>query len=86
MPSSACAGPMGTAVDDHTAGSTDAFAAIMLERNGVFSFCNEPLVEDIEHFEETHVRAYIVELVCFKSPGDVRPCLTPDVESQFHYL
>ncbi len=46
---------MGFAVDHHAAHAADAFAAIVVESDGIFALGDQALVDNIEHFEERHV-------------------------------
>ena len=46
---------VGFAVDHKAAHAADAFAAIVVEGDGVFALGDEGFVEDVEHFEERHM-------------------------------
>jgi hypothetical protein len=43
------------AVDDETAHAADAFAAIVVESDGILTVLDEAFVDDVKHFEERHV-------------------------------
>ena len=43
---------MGGAVDDDATHATDAFAAVVVERDGLLALDGQVLVEQVEHFEE----------------------------------
>ncbi|GAA3420898.1 hypothetical protein GCM10018952_65740 [Streptosporangium vulgare] len=43
-------------VDDHAAHAADALAAVVVEGDRVVALQDEPLVEDVEHLQEGHVR------------------------------
>ena len=76
--------PVGNSVDDETTRSTDPFAAIVLEGNGLFALGDEVLVEDIEHLEERHVGVDVFQLIGLETalvPGVLLP---PDVKRQPH--
>ena len=56
----AALGAVGDAVDHEAAGAADAFAAIVLEGDGVFAVGDEAFVDDVEHLEERHVGIDVV--------------------------
>ncbi len=76
-------GAVGFAVDDHATGAADAFAAIVVEGDGVFFLSYEAFVEDVEHFEEGHVLVGI-DFVGFEVSFILCVFLSPDFECQFH--
>ena len=51
------------AVHDEAAHPADAFAAIGIECDGVFAALDEPLVDDVEHLKEGHIRRHAVGYV-----------------------
>ena len=53
----------GLAVDDERARAADAFAAIVVEGNGLLAAIGELFVDHVEHLEERHVRIEILRLV-----------------------
>jgi hypothetical protein len=67
-------------VDHQRARATDAFAAVVRERDGLLAALVEPLVDDIEHLEERHLGTHIRRVVSLELPGRVRPLLTPDLQ------
>jgi hypothetical protein len=84
-------GAMRLTVDDKATGSTDPFAAIVFEGNGVFAFGDELVVEDIKHLKHRHIGGEIFHLMCLKLAFGFGIGLTPDVEGQAdilfgHYL
>ena len=62
---------MGFAVDHHAAHAADAFAAIVIESDGIFTLFDQAFVEDVEHFEEGHVLVDVGE----HRNGPCGPCL-----------
>ena len=54
---------VGFAVDHDAAHAADAFAAIVVEGDGIFALLDEALVEDVEHFEEGHVLVDVGDVV-----------------------
>src|SRR5204863_6519215 len=47
---------MGDSVDHESTGTAYTFAAVVVERNGVFTLGGKILVEHVEHFKKGHVR------------------------------
>ena len=75
-----------TTIDDHAAGAANAFAAVMLKGHRLFTRFDQLFVQDVEHLEEAHVLAHTVQVVGLHHALVVAAGLTPDVQSQFHYL
>ena len=49
---------VGDAVDHEAAGAADAFAAIVLEGDGLFALFDQTLVEHVEALQHRHLRIY----------------------------
>ena len=75
---------MGLAVDHEAAHAADAFAAIVIEGDGVLALRDEAFVEDIEHFEERHVLADAGDVIAHHAAGVLGMLLSPDVKCKFH--
>jgi hypothetical protein len=75
---------VGFAVDHQAARAADALAAVVLELDRVLALLDELLVEDVEHLEERHVGADVVEVVGLESGPGVGAGLPPDVELESH--
>jgi hypothetical protein len=56
----------------------------VIESDGIFPFCNEVFVKDVEHFEKRHVLVYVGMLVANHPAPVLGILLPPDVESEFH--
>ena len=65
----------------HTA---DAFAAVVVERDRLFAFADELVVQNVQHFEEGGVRRNVVDAVGFETPLGFRVLLTPNLQFEFH--
>lgn len=72
------------AVDHEPAHTADAFAAIVIEGDGIFALGDKGFVENIEHFKEGHVLVHVGVLVAHHAAFVLGIFLAPDVESEFH--
>ena len=72
--------PCRPAVDHQRAHAADAFAAIVIERDGLLTLVAQLLVEDVEHLEERGVGRNLLDLVRDEIAGHVALGLAPDVE------
>jgi hypothetical protein len=72
------------AVDDDAARAADALATVVVERHRLLAGLEQLLVEDVEHLEERHVVADVVELVGVQLPLGVSVCLAPHVDGDLH--
>ena len=72
------------AVDHQAAHAADALAAVAVERDRVLAVEDEPLVEDVEHLEERHVRGHVVDVVGDQAALGVRGRLPPDPQGDSH--
>ena len=81
-------GSVGVSVDIERAHAADAFAAVVVEDDGLFVLLYELLVEHVEHFEEAAVGRNIVKMVGGKAAFFFGTALTPDfqiyADSFFH--
>ncbi len=71
-------------VDHESAGTTNPFAAIVIESNGLFPFFHELVVEHVQHFQERHVLADAVHLILDHPTAIGCVALPPDVKSDSH--
>ena len=72
------------AVDHHPARAADPLAAVVLERDWLLATPDQLFVDHVEHFEERHIGADMVGLVCDHLAGCLGILLSPDVEGQAH--
>lgn len=77
---------VGVAIDDQTAGTTDAFAAIVLKGNGFLLFADDLFVEHVQHLQKGHVGGYAVERVRVEMTFGVRIFLPPDFKGELHVV
>jgi hypothetical protein len=82
----AALGAVGDAVDDHRAHAADAFAAVVIEGDGLLAAVDEVVVEDVEHLQEGGVLADALDLVLDHLARGARALLAPDMEGEVHYL
>jgi len=75
---------VGLAVDHEAAHAADAFAAIVVEGDGVLALVDEGFVEDVEHFEEGHVLVDVGCVIADHAAGVFGIFLAPNVKSEFH--
>jgi hypothetical protein len=59
---------MRTAIDIHAACPANPFTTIVIERYRIFSLLYQFIIQDIEHFQEGHIRRNMVELIAFERP------------------
>ena len=78
--------PVGRAVDHQAAGATDPLATIVIEGDRLLPLRDQPLVHDIEHLEEAHVRTDVRGGIVDDVAGSVRAGLSPDVQREGHPL
>lgn len=66
-------------IDLHGAGAADTLAAVMIERDGILSLRNKPLIDDVHHFQE---RGMVRDFRGFDvlEMARLRTVLTPDFE------
>jgi hypothetical protein len=76
--------PVRAAVDHHAAGAADAFAAVVVEGDRLFAAQHEVFVEDVEHLQERHVRADVVDRVGDHGAVGVGAFLAPDAHGELH--
>src|SRR4029077_1523646 len=79
-------GAMRHAVDHHAARPADPLATIVIERDRHPSRLYEPLVDDVEHLEERHVRADLARVVLLELARGFCIRLTPDMERDVHWM
>jgi hypothetical protein len=77
-------GTVWAAVDHGAARAADALAAVMIEGDGIFSAQDQPLVEDVEHLKERHVRADVVNRVGDQRALGVGTVLSPNADCDSH--
>ena len=74
------------AVDHEAAHAADAFAAIVIEGDGVFAFFDEGLVEDVEQFEHRHFAVLYLDGIADEFALGCWVLLAPDAQFHSHYL
>jgi hypothetical protein len=72
------------AIDHEAAHAADAFAAIVIESDGILALLDQPLIQHVQHFEKRHVLVHAGNLIANHAPPVLRIFLPPDVERQFH--
>ena len=78
---------VGTAVDVESAHAADAFAAVVVEADGVgYVVVDELFVEDVEHLEERTLRRYVADLVGLEATFCLGVLLTPYMKCEVHCL
>jgi hypothetical protein len=77
---------MWNTVDDHTATAADTFATVVLEVDRILMLFDQPLIDDIEHFQERHVLRHVLGDVPFESTWCRAGGLSPHIQSDLHYL
>jgi hypothetical protein len=77
---------VGHAVDHHAARAADSFATVVLESDRCFTFFDEALVHDVQHFEKRGIGADVARFVFHQLAFGLRVLLAPYVECQVHYL
>ena len=82
----AAVGPVRDAVDHQAAHAADALAAVGVERDRVLALAHQAFVDDVEHFEERHVRRDVGGRVVLETAGGIAAGLSPDFEVQSHDL
>ena len=75
---------MGEAVDDDSARPADAFAAVVVERDGRLVLGDEALVDHIQHLQERHLGADVAGLIGREAALVLGTLLTPHVELEVH--
>ena len=79
-------GAVRLAGNHQAAHAADALTTVAVEGDRLLTLGVEPLIEDVEHLQEAHVGANVLDLV-----GDQRTLvagagLAPDLQCQVHYL
>lgn len=77
-------GAVRNTVDDQRASATDALAAVMIKRDGLFAFGHELFVQNVHNLEKRLVRTDVVHLARDEFARVVWSVLPPDMESEFH--
>ena len=75
---------MRAAVDIKGACSADTLAAIVVERNRIYSLTDQLLVENVEHFQEGCIRLYIIDMIGLKVSFCLSVTLTPYLNIEIH--
>ncbi len=70
---------VGHTVDGEGAHAADAFAAVVVEVNGLLALVNKPFVDDVEHLEEGGVIRDVGSLVGFDAALSLSILLSPDL-------
>ena len=76
--------PVRPPVNDERAHAADALATIMIKRNRLLAFADQPLIEHVEHLQKRHLRADVGDLVLLEFPLAGRVGLSPDLERKLH--
>src|SRR5207344_650446 len=71
-------------VDHHRTGSADPLAAVVVEGDRLAALPEQTLVEHVEHLEERHVGADVVDFVGLEAARYPGPVLAPDLERDLH--
>jgi hypothetical protein len=69
---------VGDTIDHQAAGATDAFPAVVIKGNRDLAPLHQPLVQNIEHLEERHVRADLGGVVLDEAAWCGSARLAPD--------
>ena len=77
-------GAVGDAVNHHAACAADSLAAVGVKGDRILTLRDKPLVDDIEHLEEGHVRRDMVGRVVHQPPLRLRSRLPPDPQVNSH--
>ena len=75
---------MGNAVNDNATLTADAFTAVRVECDGLFTTCEEFLIEDVEHFKEGRLLGDSLHLVLVHRATVLGTILAPDLQCQVH--
>ncbi len=75
---------VGFAVDHEAAHAANAFAAIVIESDGIFALGNKAFVDNVEHLEEGHVLVDVGSIVTDHAALILGILLAPDVKNKFH--
>ena len=89
MKLASCNGMIGTVrhtVDDQGAHSANTFTAIVVKSKAFLALFHFPVVYDVKHFKERHIRRNAVNFYRFKLTFCIGVLLTPDFESQMHII
>jgi len=79
-------GAMRPAVYIHGAHPADAFAAIMVEGDGLFALMNKALVKHVEHLQKGHFRGYPADGIGLETAFVFLALLPPDLERKVHRI
>ncbi len=71
-------------VNRHAAGSTNAFPTIMIKLDHATSLGNPFLVDEIQCFQEGHLRFNLIGNMDFKVARGFRTILHPDTKGDLH--
>jgi hypothetical protein len=71
-------------IDHEAARPANTFTAVRVEINWLIPRLDQPFVEDVEHFQERHIRRNVVKLVVLKAALSVWASLTPDAQFDAH--
>jgi hypothetical protein len=77
-------GAVRDAVDHDTARTADALATVGVERHRLLALEGQPLVEDVEHLEERHVLADVLQAVGDHLTLGLGVLLAPDTNGDLH--
>jgi hypothetical protein len=75
---------MGAAVDHHATTAADAFPAVVLKGDGLFTLRLQIVIHNIEHFEKRGLWRYIRGLILCQVPCVVRAMLPPNEKRKIH--
>ncbi len=79
-----CFGAVGDAVDDQAAHAADAFAAVVVEGDGLIPGGRELVIEYVEHFQERHVGGDPLDGITDHPARGGLVVLAPDAYGDFH--
>jgi hypothetical protein len=82
----AALGAVRRSVYDQPTRPTNALAAIVFERDWLFTFVRQTLVNRVQHLEEGHVRIYVGHLVPHETALVSGVLLAPHVQNDIHHL
>jgi len=79
-----CSWTVGAAIDHHSAGATNALAAVVVESNWFLSLADELFVQQVEHFQEGHFRAYLLDRIANHASRRGGTWLSPNTNREVH--
>ena len=71
-------------VDVEGAHTANAFAAVVVERDRLFAFFDQVVVENVKHFQERSIGRDSVDAVGFETSLRLSVFLTPNFKCEFH--